>query len=78
MFGAIDINGESIVPPIYTQISEIQNGLAIIVKDNLYGYINDKGDTVISIEIAFEEEVLNWGRFNENGVARVMRKQSLV
>ena len=43
-----------------------------MVKDNFYGFIDEKGAIKIPIDIPYQEGVLNWGLFNKKGYARVV------
>jgi hypothetical protein len=49
--GAINAQGQTVIPFIYTQLSEFKNGLAAVQKDNdKYGFIDSSGKEVIPIE----------------------------
>jgi len=75
LFGVIDSKGKYVVAPIYNQLTEIGNGYAMVVKDDLYGYIKSNGEVVIAIEIPYTAGVINWGLFNEKGLARIMSEE---
>ena len=73
-YGLINAKGDSILAPIYNHISEFKNGRALIVKDDLYGYINKTGKLVIPFTLEVSEGVINWALFNEKGYARISTK----
>ena len=68
----INKKGAYIIQPNYTQLTELQNGLAMVVKDSLYGYVNQKGEEQIPIQFNYVDGVINWGLFNSKKYARVV------
>ncbi|KXX69985.1 hypothetical protein AVL50_14000 [Flammeovirga sp. SJP92] len=78
--GFIKEDGTVIIPPIYTSVIgfqrawDKQEGLAIINKNNLHGFVNYLGEVVL------EAEYLSTGNFTEvwtihKGIAKVMNKE---
>ena len=65
LFGLLDKNGSEIVPFEYDQIGDFSDSLAMIVRENKYGYINTKGEIVIPIQFDFKVEALLFGKFNQ-------------
>lgn len=58
-FGAIDAQGRTIVPFIYSHLSDFKNGLAIVQKDNeRYGAIDSTGREILPIEYDKPESYL--------------------
>ena len=75
LFGVIDVQGKYIVEPIYEQLTELENGYAMVVKNGLYGYIKSDGGITIAIEIPYVQGVINWGMFNDKGLARIISEE---
>ncbi len=75
LFGVIDRQGKYIVAPIYQQLTELENDYAMAVRDGVYGYIKFDGTIAIPITIAYAEGTINWGMFNEKGLARVISEE---
>lgn len=65
--GTMDTTGKFIIPLVYRQINLFVNGRALAKKDTLYGFIDEKGNTLIPFQF---EEV--YGKF-ENGLAGFRR-----
>ncbi len=67
--GFINNKGEWIIKPTYIRVRPFSNGLAPVIKDKLWGYINEKGEQVIPF--IFRDAEL----FSEDGLAPVKEKK---
>lgn len=65
LHGMADIQGNVLVQPTYMGIYRLSNGLRLVKKDDLYGYMNNEGIIVINLE--YEDA----DYFNESGIAAV-------
>ena len=76
--GFINKNGEWIIEPVYEKARAFKNGLAPVMKDKTWGYINTKGEVVIMFQYKdaeiFSDDGLapvksskNWGFINTKG-----------
>lgn len=63
-YGLIDLDGNTILEPIYSSIGEFKDGIAIITDNGKQGLINDKGKVILK---PIHKEI---GEFN-NGLAIV-------
>jgi len=74
-FGLIDINGNVIVPPIYSKIGYFSDGMAWVIKYDKFGYIDHTGELVIPLifDAYFDNykwfgedmcEYVSWNSFN--------------
>jgi len=62
--GVIDAQGRTVVPFIYSQISDFKNGLAVVQKDSdRYGVIDSTGREIIPIEYEKPEGFVNASDF---------------
>jgi hypothetical protein len=70
LVGYIDIHGEWVIKPAFHKCHDFHNGLAVVVVNDLYGIINDKGEYVIEPQYQYlrliEEELLD--RPDEHGL----------
>ncbi|MES2431990.1 MAG: WG repeat-containing protein [Bacteroidota bacterium] len=66
--GYMDVNGNIVIKPQYNSANSFHNGLAAVLKNELYGYINKHGKEVIDFKY---ERITD---FNENGYALVKLK----
>lgn len=58
--GVIDAQGRTVIPFIYTQVSDFRNGMAVVQKNNeQYGVIDSTGREIIPIEYDKPEGFLN-------------------
>lgn len=48
-FGFIDVNGSLKIPQIYDKVYPFKEGVAMVVKDGLTGFVNVKGEIVIPL-----------------------------
>lgn len=69
LLGLIDKNGSTILPFEYERIGEFNQGLALIMKNGKYGYVNTNGKIVIDLKFDFKTEALVWGNF-KNGFVK--------
>jgi len=76
LYGILDRNGAEVLPFVYNRIGEFQEGLAVINQNDLYGYVNSKGNIVIPIELDFKMETLVWGKF-QNGFTKFLEKDKM-
>lgn len=49
-YGFIDSLGKVIISPTYDYASKFEDNLALVIMDTLYGYIDKKGEEVISVD----------------------------
>lgn len=49
-YGMMDLNGKSIVDPIYSNISNEENGLYLVGKDYKFGLVDENGKVVVEAE----------------------------
>ena len=49
-WGAVNGNLDPLIPPIYEEMEEHYKRRAIVKKDNLYGVIDQLGNTIIPIQ----------------------------
>lgn len=52
--GYIDVYGKEIIPCIYNSCSDFSEGLAVVEKDGIYGFVDKKGNSTFDIQ---DEEV---------------------
>lgn len=69
LFGILDHNGSERLPFEYDLIDELTRDFNIVVKENKYGYINNKGAIAIPLRFPFNQSALFNCRF-ENHHAR--------
>ncbi|MDX1959094.1 MAG: WG repeat-containing protein [Leptospiraceae bacterium] len=50
LFGFMDTSGKITIPQIYEGVGRFSQGLAPVKKDGLWGYINPKGEVIISFQ----------------------------
>ena len=50
LWGYMNLNGKSIVDPIYNYAEDIKDGSCLVQKDTLFGCLNSKGKIIIPIE----------------------------
>lgn len=55
LIGFIDINGEEVIPCIYDNCSNFSEGLAVVKKDDIYGYVDKMGNSTFDFQ---NEEVI--------------------
>ena len=72
-FGLIHHSGKELVSPRYTALGEPGNGLRLAANGDQYGFINQRGDTVINFDYHYQAAALQLSRF-ENGHATVYQK----
>lgn len=48
--GYIDIHGKEIIPCIYNSYSDFSDGLAVVEKDGIYGFVDKKGNSTFDIQ----------------------------
>lgn len=58
-FGALDMSGNEIIPPIYDYVEYANEGLFVVKMDNKFGYINTKGETAIPFEYEFADKFID-------------------
>ena len=69
-YGFIDLNGKKIVSFKYDYVSEFKNGLCLVKKNGLFGYINQIGQEVIpcnyvdAMDFSFDKAVYIYGAKN--------------
>lgn len=69
-YGFIDLNGKKIVSFKYDYVSEFKNGLCLVKKNGLFGYINQIGQEVIpcnyvdAMDFSFDKAVV--AKFDKN------------
>lgn len=54
--GRINRNGDIVVRPIYDRIGDFYDGLCMVCNDGKYGFLNEKGATVIPLTYDFLED----------------------
>lgn len=64
-YGFIDKSGKIVIEPFYDQVLPFTNGLASVMRDEKFGYINRKGELEIPIQFAFASP------FSDKGFAAV-------
>ena len=72
-WGILNVNGETILPFEYQAIGEFHEGLALVAKENKFGYINDQGLFIIPMKYLFSSIMLSTGQF-QNGFALFKQK----
>ncbi len=60
-YGFIDKNAKIVIPLIYDEAEMFSEGLAGVVKDGKWGFINEKGETVIDFTFIGKMESFNKG-----------------
>ncbi len=70
-WGVINREGQLLQPCIYSYIGPWSEGLAIIVSNDKFGYINAAGKIVVPQQYVYNREILGDNLFNE-GTARVL------
>lgn len=63
LYGAINLNGQEIVKPVYEMMSDYAEGVAVILKNGKYGFADKQGFVVIS-------PIYDWVSSFKNGQAR--------
>lgn len=48
--GYIDVHGKEIIPCIYSSFSNFSEGLALVEKDGIYGFVDKKGNSTFDIQ----------------------------
>jgi hypothetical protein len=56
MWALFDSTGQALTPFSYERIYPFSDGLAVVEKNELYGYINDKGQEVIKPQFSFARD----------------------
>ena len=48
--GLIDTNGKEVVPCVYTYVKNFSEGLAVVEKDGVYGFVDKKGNSTFDVQ----------------------------
>ena len=64
-WGAIDLHGEYVIPPVYDRVFPCENGIAVVQNGLKYGYVSRSGKEVFRPQFDIAD------RFNKLGIARV-------
>ncbi len=76
-FGFINKKGETVIQPVYDNITPFYNGLSAVMRDGKWGYINNKGEEVISAD-PFTNKDFAPVATSENHVGIIDREGSFV
>ncbi len=75
-FGLIDHHGVVVADTVYSQIGDFSDGLALAANESNFGYIDLRGDTVISFKYTFKPAALKTSVF-ENNHAKIFQKDKV-
>lgn len=75
-FGLIDQVGTVLVDSVYSHIGDFSEELALAASNNVYGFIDIKGDTIIDFKYTFSSAALKVSAF-QNGHVRVFQKDKM-
>ncbi|MCZ4407616.1 WG repeat-containing protein [Cryomorphaceae bacterium 1068] len=75
-FGLLNRGGLNLTDSLYQALGEFSDGLILASSDDLYGFLNTKGDTVIDFLYSYSPAALTNSKF-ENGYAKVYQKDKV-